>query len=343
MSDRNTTGAGGWKRFWAKGSGNIAVNVSASLIAAGLLSITASLLAVFSRINTANAVAFRIILAAASVAALTATAGLVVQFFEIAKAGEARRDLTEQLSSLRAHLPEAVTASRDVAARLSLLEAHIPSIDWSYDSAEHDRGVYERMRKIVENPEILEFKIVTIFRDPKFDEISQAQRDAVREYYSSLESALATRPGFDYDRVVVIRGALRHRQPSARDLMVSLKAARPEFMEHCRRLMGARSNALGARGEVRFYGDTGRLVDVAFAIALNKQKVPRTLVLEIGTTRPGDGLTVPEHHPALGLLAFENPSPQLAEAFLLAHQSLRMGGTAVEHVPDEVVKNILNR
>lgn len=96
----------------------------------------------------------------------------------------------------------------------------------------------------------------------------------------------------------------------------------------------------GARSSIRLYGDTGRLVDVAFAIALDRQKVTQTLVLEIGTTRPINGPAESEH-PALGLLAFENPSPQLADAFLLAHQALRTGTTTVENLPDKKIRTVL--
>jgi hypothetical protein len=136
-----------------------------------------------------------------------------------------------------------------------------------------------------------------------------------------------------------MRGPLGPQVP-AKNLFTTLMLARPDFLDHCRNVVKSTNHAVDTRVEIKFFGDTGRLVDVAFAIALDDRKEPLTLVLEIGTTGPGDR----EHkspHPALGLLALENPPRQLAEAFLLAHQALRSRDADVKPVPEDTIWEVL--
>ena len=117
-----------------------------------------------------------------------------------------------------------------------------------------------------------------------------------------------------------------------------LIAGRPEYVEHYRRVFKPLiPHAEGVRSDIRFYADTGRLFDLAFAVALDRDRKPTTLLLEIGVTRPAEPGKA--EHPLLGILALENPNQQLADAFLLAHQALRLGNTSVEYIKDEVVRN----
>jgi hypothetical protein len=315
--DNNNNSIAPQKRTLLGGGLSFATNVAAGLVATGLISLAGVLVIGFSRLNSGSATAFRLLVVASAMSALMATAGFI----------------THLLASSRAS-----AGYRDISDRLALLANHIPAIDWSFDAAEHDRGAYERTRKVIEDPRTLEFRVLTLFRDPKYDEISGIQRGAIRDYCSSLESALETRRGFTYERLIVLRSALTN-QRSARELLVSLGSARPDFVEHSRRVMRQTGHAVGTRAEFRFFGDTGRLFDLAFAVALDHQRRPLTLLLEIGVTRPGDGNT--SEHPALGLLTLENPSPQLADAFLLAHQALRSGRTSVERIAEETIRDII--
>jgi hypothetical protein len=125
-----------------------------------------------------------------------------------------------------------------VLKKLESLESRLPSIDWSYDTTEHDRRIYQRICKVIENPATQEFKVLTIVRDPALGDISETQRDAIREYHRSLEVALQGRRGFVYERLVVLRTPLRSRR-TARDLLADLVAGRPEYVDHYRRVCGS--------------------------------------------------------------------------------------------------------
>ena len=307
-------------RSWRDNWKAIVLGVIAAIIATALVAIFAAASSAFSKLNAGNAGAFRALLAFAFIAAAAALATLMASVLYGRSLMATKTAVLNQITSL---------------------ESSIARIDWSYDSAEHDRRVYERMRRMVSNPRTQEFKIVSLFRDPKSGEVSDAQREAIREYYTALEENLAQRRNFVYERMVVIRGPLgvKGKAPS---LLTDLMLARPEFAEHCRQVRKPGGKAVDAHADLRFYGDTGRLLDVAFAVALDSQKQPITLVLEIGTTAPG-ARRGESQHPVLGLLAFENPDDDLADAFLLAHQSLRSGGATVdlEQVQPETVSQIL--
>jgi hypothetical protein len=319
----------GGPRSWKYGGRELIVGVAAALIATVALSIFTLTSTAFSKINIGSGTAFRIMLVCAGLGIFIAATTLSMVIVRSRNLGLISQAVLDQVHAVESN----------VLARLNSLESSIPSIDWSYDSAEHDRGVYERMRKVVENPHTQEFKIVTIFRDPRPEEVSESQHESIRRYYQAIENALAQRRGFVYERVVVMRGPLGPQVP-AQKLFTTLMLSRPDLMQHCRNVLKLVGHAVNTRVEIKFYGDTGRLVDVAFAIALNDRRKPLTLVLEIGTTGPGDHQNK-SPHPALGLLALENPSPPLADAFLLAHQALRSGDTEVEHIPDEAAWEIL--
>jgi hypothetical protein len=316
-------------RSWKHGGRDLVIGVAAAFIATATLSIVTLTSSAFSKINVNGGTAFKVLVICAGLGIII---GLATLSLLIVRSQNLRLTSQVLLDQLR-------RTESAVLSGLSSLESSIPSMDWSYDSAEHDRGVYERMRKMVENPRTQEFKIVTIFRDPRPDEVSGSQHESIRRYYQAIEHALVERRGFVYERVVVMRGPLGPQVP-AQNLFTSLMLSRPDLMEHCRNVMKLAGHAVNTRVETKFYGDTGRLVDVAFAIALDDRRQPLTLVLEIGTTGPGDHQNQ-SLHPALGLLALENPSQPLADAFLLAHQALRSGDTEVEHVPDERVSEIL--
>jgi hypothetical protein len=315
--------ARGLAHLWLRGGRNVGANVISTLVATGVVSLVAAAIIAFSRTNSANAAAFRILLAAAILGALMATFGALSQAVYAWRAAAGNRAATD-LGNM-------------VLGRLESLESRIPSIDWSYDAAEHDRRIYERIRKVVENPSTHEYKVLTIVREAAQGEFSDAQREAIREYHRSIENALQSRSGFVYERLVVLRAALKGRR-SARDLLSDLIAGRPEYVEHYRRVFKPLiPHAEGVRSDIRFYADTGRLFDLAFAVALDRDRKPTTLLLEIGVTRPAEPGKA--EHPLLGILALENPNQQLADAFLLAHQALRLGNTSVEYIKDEVVRN----
>jgi hypothetical protein len=294
----------------------------------------------FSQTNSSSAVAFRILLAASIVAAIMAATGVALIARHAHRMKSANRAMIDVVSSQNLELAETVAAlNQEIHQRMKSLDRHLPNIDWSFDAAEHDRSVYDRMRKAVENDETAEFKVLTIFRDVKSEEVSAAQRQAISGYYKSLEQALLDRRGFVYERLVVLRPAIG-RTGTARELLAGLLLARPDFVEHSRWLMRAQNFALGARTDLRFYGDTGRLFDIGFAVALDRQRNPLSLLLEIGTTRPGNGSSR-SVHPVLGLIVIEKPSLQLAEAFLFSHQALLTEGMAVDHISEETVRDVL--
>jgi hypothetical protein len=305
------------KTSFFRGGSGFAANVIASLAATGFISLIGVLVVSFSHVKSTNAIAFRLLIVAAIISAVMASFGFFSQLVSSSRSAGWNRELVEQVA---------------------LLAKRIPSIDWSYDTAEHARASYVRMREVVEDPRVLEFKVLTVFRDAKFDEISEAQRPVIRDYYHALENALQTRRGFNYERLVGLRSGFRN-QPSARQLFVDLIAARPDFIEHFRKVMRQPRQAIGARAEFRFFGDTGRLLDLAFAVALDQHRVPLALLLEFAVSRPGDGNE--SEHPVLGLLTLENPNQQLADAFLLAHQALRSGSTSVERIGDDTIQDIL--
>jgi hypothetical protein len=107
----------------------------------------------------------------------------------------------------------------------------------------------------------------------------------------------------------------------------------------CRKTGRVAGRTIGSRPEFHFIADTGRMSDIAFAIALDQNQNPITILLEISIILPRDGAS-PEQS-VLGLLALDNPSPQLVDTFLLAHQALGSGSAAVEHLENEAVRNIL--
>ena len=238
----------------------IALGVIAALIATVLVAVFAAAFSAFSKLNEGNAGAFRALLAFAFIAAAAALATLVASVLY----GRSQ-----------------ITTRTAILDHLISLESSIARIDWSYDSAEHERRVYERMRRMVSDPRTKEFKIVSLFRNPKSDEVSDPQREAIIEYYTALEDNLAKRRGFVYERMVVIRGALGEER-TPQDLVTTLMLTRPEFAKHCREVAKPIGHAVDAHADIKFYGDTGRLLDVAFAVALDAQGQPITLVLEIG-------------------------------------------------------------
>lgn len=307
-----------WRHVWREVGSGTAKNIVSTIIASAVIAAVAAVFVDFSHVTSSDSAAFRILLASAVIAALAAALALV-------------------FSLLHAH--RMADVNRRMADQFAWLANRIPSIDWSFDAAEHDRNVYERIRRVVENPKTMEFKVLTVFRDARPEEMASEQRHAIKEYYKSLEFALQQRRGFSYERLVVLRPGIGHER-SVKELMMALLLARPDFVDHSRWLLSTNNLALGARADLRFYGDTGRLYDIAFAVALDDQRRPLTLILEIGTTRRTNGSARSEH-PVLGLLALENPSSQLADAFLLDHQSLRSERMVVDHVADEVVREIL--
>ncbi len=158
----------------------------------------------------------------------------------------------------RRMLGDLIQLTSEQTRALTSLESRITTIDWCLDSAEHDRRVYERMRGMVQNPLTHQFKIVTIFRNAEPWEVGDSSGQAIREYYAALESALAQRPGFDCERMVVMRGALGHDPRQPEQLLRDLMMARPDFRAHYLSVLTGRK-ASGVRGEILFFGDTGRL------------------------------------------------------------------------------------
>jgi hypothetical protein len=340
MSQRDLNDKPSEDGFWIKASASIAANIVSALLASGIIAVLVAGFVAFSRLTSRNAAAFRLLLAAALLGALMSLVSLLILALYGRKAVTVGGRTARQVAELRQDTASQIAVlSRELAGKIDALDRQFPSIDWSFDAAEHDRSVYERMRKVVENDDTMEFKVLTVFRDARSEEVSRPQRSAIQRYYQSLEQALLTRRGFVYERLVVLRPAIG-RKRSAAELMSALLLARPEFVEHSQWLLRPRRLALGARSDLRFYGDTGRLFDIAFAVALDEQRRPISLLLEIGTTRPGSGPDRSEH-PLLGLLVVDRPSPQLAEAFLFDHQSLRTESMAVDHIPDETVRDIL--
>ena len=311
--------------LWIEGVRNVGIGVASTLIATGLISAVVAATLAFSHAKPTSASAFHLLLAVVIIGALIGVTAVIIQLVYASKFASGNRTL--------------IGLTRTLSAKLESLESRIPTIDWSYDAAEHDRRVYERIRKVIDNPATHEFKVLAIFRDPTFSEVSELQREGIRDYHKSLELALQRRSGFVYERLVVLRGALKGGQKSGKQLLSDLIVARPDFIEHCRRIFAPHAlRAEGARVDIRFYADTGRLFDLAFAVAVDRDRKPLTLLLEIGVTRPATDANRSEH-PVLGILALDNPNQQLAEAFLLAHQALLSGSTSVEHIRDEIVRS----
>jgi len=311
-------------KFWIAVGRSVGTDIASTLVATGLISLAVAAIIAFSRTSSSNVIAFRILLAAAIIGALMATFSFLSQAVYSRKALAASQAMDGLSSTL--------------LNRFDSLESRITSIDWAYDAAEHNQRIYERIRTVVENSSTHEFKVLTIIRDPAGSDIGDMQREAIREYHRSLEIALQSRRGFVYERLVVLRAPIRGRR-SARDLIGGLVATRPEYVDHYRRVLRPLiPHAEGVRADIRFYADTGRLFDLAFAVALNKDRKPITLLLEIGVTRPSVD-SGQSQQPLLGILAFENPNQQLADAFLLAHQALRLGNTSVERISEKMVRD----
>ena len=277
------------RKILIKGGGGVAINVASTLAAAGVISIASVLFISLSKLSFSNTTAFRLLAVTAILSALMATLGLVTQVLYHSRHSN---------------------SSERIAESLALLVNRIPAIDWSFNAAEHDRVTYQRIRKAIEDPRTMEFKVLTIFRDTKYEDISKAQHAALREYYQTLENVLATRRGFGYDRLIILRSAVKNKR-STRDLLLDLASARPEFIDHFRQAEKVPTHAMGARARFHFIADTGRMSDLAFAIALDQHGKPVTLLLEISIIRPKDGVT-PEQS-VLGLLALDNPSSQLVD------------------------------
>lgn len=340
--------------FWTPDHKNLAIGVLAGIIASAIFAVLVAIFAAYLHVKFTTG-AFQALLAAVLVTAVVVIAclsALVIQYRRIAAADKAMGKQFGQLGSVTerqfTELESAITRRFDgvdsaLVSQFTELRSSIPRIDWSYDAAEFEGHVYERMRRMAEHPEIREFKIVTIFREVIPGDVSDSpQRQALREYYSALEAQLRRpRPRFVYERVVLIRGPVFGPPRGARDLFQGLIPARPDFIEHYRRVNAPGAAALGNRASIKLYGAHGRLVDVAFAVALDSQGQPLTLVLEIGIDVPGKN-QYEKPRRALGLLAFENPDQALADALLQAHQSIYDGvAPDIELVPDEVVKRTL--
>jgi hypothetical protein len=340
-------------RFRRPDHKNLAIGVLAGIIASAVFTALVAVSAAFLHIKFTTG-AFQALLAMTFVTAVVVIAclsALIIQYRRIAAADTAMgRQFTRlgavtdsqftALESAMAQRLDGIDSALD--SRFSELQASISRIDWSYDAAEFEGHVYERMRRMVEHPRIREFKIVTIFREVTPGDTTDSQRQALRGYYSALESQMR-RPGtgFVYERVVLIRGPVFGPPRSATELFHGLIPARPDFIEHYRQVNATGATALGNRAIIKFYGAHGRLVDVAFAVALDHQRQPLTLVLEVGIDVPGKN-AYEKPRRAIGLLAFENPDQALADALLQAHQSIYEGiAPDLELVPDETVKGIL--
>jgi hypothetical protein len=341
--------------FWSTDRRHVALGAVASLVAAAIFAAFGAAFAAFFHIKFTVG-AFQALLAAALVAAIVVIAcfvAIIAQSRKVTMLDSARRvqiaglhaDVTTRLDQHGANITVRLDeVTSEIGRQLDELQSSIPSVDWSYDAAELNSDVYGRVLKVVEQPGIKTFKIVTIFRDVKYDDYSPDQRRAVQGYYTALENALAReRAGFTYERVVLVRGPVRGQMRNASSLFRNLVEARPEFIEHYRNICkpGGLGRTLGNHADIKIYGAESRLADVSFGVALDGQERPLTVTLEFGITappvRPGE---VPRR--ALGLITLDKPDAGLVKALLQAHESIRDNKvTGISPVPERELERVL--
>jgi hypothetical protein len=325
--------------FWTPDRKNLAIGVLAGLVASAIFAgLVAAVTAFFDVRFTPGS--FQALLASALISTIVVIACFSALTLQYRQFNALKKQFKDQSGGLQEQFKDQF---KELEGKFIDLQSSIAHVDWSFDAAEHESNVYQRMQRMVQHPRIQTFKILTIFREVKAGDYSDAQRRAVRDYYSALEHQVSrSNAGFVYERVVLMRGPVLGKTPSAQALFKSLIPARPEFIEHYQNITDIGAASKGNRASIKFYGAHGRLVDVAFAISLDNQQKPLTLVMEIGITGPkGQGEATRR---VLGLLAVENPHPALVEALQRAYESVYEGtATDLELVPDEVVKSLLGR
>jgi hypothetical protein len=142
--------------FWIKASASIAANIVSALLASGIIAVLVAGFVAFSRLTSKNAAAFRLLLAAAILGALMSLVSVLILTRYGRKAVTVGGRTARQVTELREDTASQIAAlTRELAEKIDALDHQFPSIDWSFDAAEHDRSVYERMRKVVENDDTM--------------------------------------------------------------------------------------------------------------------------------------------------------------------------------------------
>jgi hypothetical protein len=217
-------------------------------------------------------------------------------------------------------------------------------IDWTHDTEEHEASVYKKITELVRDPRVQHFHVMTVFKpleDP--NAISKATEAAMTAYYSALLRRLESKD-LEYKRVAILRSRLGE-AAEPENLLLELKLERPPFVRHFKEL----SRIDREVGPMRFFMDDGRLLDVAFALAMDADRRPVSLVIELAVTSTGTArLDGPDgdgggDHPrrALALLTINHPTPRLTEVFQNVYDSV-WNGKILDPISSDTVRKSLN-
>jgi hypothetical protein len=210
-------------------------------------------------------------------------------------------------------------------------------IEWTYENEEHEIAVYRKMTELVREPEVVHFYVLSVFKPlEQRGAIDKATHSALRDYYRALEDRTLA-GGFTYRRAAILRSRLKD-AVAQEHLLCDLPGERPSFVEHYKSL--ARSEDEDAQS-VRFFRDDGRMLDVAFGLALDENGRPISLVIELGVTSAENVRTNSgDPRRALGLLRIPHPSSKLADPFKKVHGDV-WAGRILRRIPADLVRDRL--
>ena len=208
-------------------------------------------------------------------------------------------------------------------------------VEWTYDAKEHRKEVYRRIRELVADPAVQTFEILTINRPMTAGEqIPSEITSAIRLYYEAIETALQERDRFSYKRVVILRQTVNAGQEATYDPFADLRQNRPELVQHYLEILTSRNSA----ANIRFFRDTGRYLDVAFALTADAGRRPLAVAIELSIL---SGLPAAdasnESQQALGILTLNPPEPPLFDTLSGTFSNIYEGLTDLPQVPEEEV------
>jgi hypothetical protein len=170
---------------------------------------------------------------------------------------------TEKLDSLTTTRIENFSSLEESYGNIARnLERLYGRISWTQHLEEHDENVFDRMRQLLQEPELIAVDIFTILRNLGKPKAPSSP------YYESIDRLLSERQNFSYRRILINR-----LEPLGHYL-----ASRAPLWKHLK-------NSASNSSEIRYHhASERRLFDISFGIFYRKSgnsKTPMSLVLEI--------------------------------------------------------------
>jgi hypothetical protein len=209
----------------------------------------------------------------------------------------------------------------------------ITSIDWIIDAPEHRGNVYQRMERLVRNERVRTFVIISVYTPFELTErVSGESGAAIEGYYRAIDDALDSGRDFQYRRAVVLRSP--HDKDARREVFTNLRKNRPVVVEHFKRVMDRNDG----RGEIKFFIDSTRHYDIAFAVALDEFRQAVEIPIELRLVAAADSDARANSTTVLGLLSVK-PTPEqtdLGDALYKVFEQLFDGYVLESEDKDEI-------